>query len=76
MKNILILIEILLGMVTIGIILMQETKSDALSGLIQGGQSESFYNKNKMRTKENILVLSTWICIALFFINTLIINLI
>ncbi len=71
MQNILFLIEGILGIIVIVSILMQPSKSDALSGLIQGSSNETFFSKNKARTKEVILERVTVITMLLFVINTL-----
>lgn len=66
MKNALLVIEVILGLVVIVSILMQPSKSDALSGLVQGSSNESFYSKNKARTKEVMLARVTVISMLLF----------
>ena len=55
---------------------MQPSKSDALSGLIQGSTQDTFFSKNKSRTKEVILVRLTVMFMALFAINSIVLNLI
>jgi len=55
---------------------MQPSKSDALSGLIQGSTNDTFFSKNKSRTKEAVLVKLTVMFMALFAINTTLLNLI
>lgn len=66
--------EILLGLLIVITIFMQPSKADALSGLIQGGSKDTFFSKNKARTKEVMLVRLTWIFTGLFALNTLILN--
>lgn len=66
--------EIVLALTIIIVILMQESKSDALSGLIQGSKTESFYSKNKSKTKKSILENITWIATGLFALNTILLN--
>ncbi|MCR6513975.1 MAG: preprotein translocase subunit SecG [Clostridium sp.] len=74
MQNILFLIEGILGIIVIVSILMQPSKSDALSGLIQGSSNETFFSKNKARTKEVILERVTVVSMLLFAINTLVLH--
>lgn len=74
MRTALLVVEILLGLVVIVSILMQPSKSDALSGLIQGSNNDTFYSKNKARTKEVMLQRTTIISATLFAINTLVLN--
>ena len=50
---------------------MQPSKSDALSGLIQGSSNETFFSKNKARTKEVILSRITVISMILLACNTM-----
>jgi preprotein translocase subunit SecG len=76
MQNILLVFEVLLGMGVVITIFMQPGKADALSGLIQGSTQETFFSKNKSRTKEVILVRLTVMFMALFAINTIVLNLI
>lgn len=76
MQNILLVIEALLGLGVVVTIFMQPSKADALSGLIQGSTKDTFFSKNKSRTKEVILVRLTVIFMALFAVNTVILNII
>lgn len=76
MQNILLVLEVLLGIGVVITIYMQPSKSDALSGLIQGSTNDTFFSKNKSRTKEAILVRLTVLFMALFAINTIVLNLI
>ena len=76
MQNILLAVEVLLGIGVIITIYMQPSKSDALSGLIQGSTNDTFFSKNKSRTKEAVLVKLTVLFMALFAINTIVLNLV
>lgn len=76
MKNLLLVLEAILGLVIIVSVLLQPSKTDALSGLIQGSKNETFFSKNKARTKEAMLLKLTIISMALFAVNTLALNLI
>ena len=69
-------IEIVLGLIVIVSVLMQKSKADALSGLIQGSKSETFFTKNKSKTKEAMLVKVTIVSMLLFAINTIALNLV
>ena len=75
MDTLLIVIESLLGLAIIITILLQPSKSDGLSGLIQG-RSETFFSKNKGRTREAMLARITIISMVLFAVNTILLNLI
>lgn len=76
MKTALLVAEVILGLVVIVSILMQPSKSDALSGLVQGSKNETFYAKNRVRTKEVMLERLTVISMVLFAANTLALNII
>ncbi len=74
--------EILLGAILIvtsialvAIVLMQEGRSDGLSGAIAGG-AETFFGKNKGRTMEHKLVTITKILAVIFFVLSLIATLV
>lgn len=69
-------IEIILGLIVIVSVLMQKSKADALSGLIQGSKNETFFAKNKGRTKDALLARVTMISMLLFAINTVVLNLV
>ena len=66
MKIALLIVELVLGLLTCIVILMQPSKSDALSGLIQGSNNETFFSKNKARTKEVMLERITVIGMIVF----------
>lgn len=74
--------DILLGIILIinaiglvVIVLMQEGRSDGLSGAIAGG-AETFFGKNKGRTIEDKLVKITKVLAGLFFVLSLLATLI
>lgn len=62
---------ILTSIALIAIVLMQEGRSDGLSGAIAGG-AETFFGKNKGRTMEQKLVKITKVLAGVFFALTLI----
>jgi preprotein translocase subunit SecG len=76
MRNLLLVLQVVLGIVVITTISLQSSKSDALSGLIQGSKTETFFSKNKARTKDAFMVKLTIISMSLFAINTMALNLI
>lgn len=69
-------IEIVLGLIVIVSVLMQKSKADALSGLVQGSKNETFFSKNKGRTKDALLAKITMISMLLFAINTVALNIV
>lgn len=76
MKNLFLAVEVILAIVVVVSILMQKSKADALSGFIQGTKTESFFAKNKSKTKESMLVKTTAVSMFLFMINTILLNII
>ncbi|MBR6940836.1 MAG: preprotein translocase subunit SecG [Clostridia bacterium] len=68
-------ITILTSIALIIIVLMQEGRSDGLSGAIAGG-AETFFGKNKGRTMEHKLVTITKILAVIFFVLSLIATLV
>ena len=69
-------IEIVLGLIVIVSVLMKKSKADALSGLVQGSKNETFFSKNKGRTKDALLAKITMISMLLFAINTVVLNIV
>ena len=76
METALMVLEAILGIVIVIAILMQPSKSDALSGLVQGSSNETFYSKNKARTKEVMLERLTVIGMIVFVALIIALNLI
>ena len=75
MNTILVVVQTILAIVILVSIMMQPSKADALSGLIQGSQ-DSFFSRNKGRTREARLIKVTIFASVLFAINTLALNLV
>lgn len=75
MYTTMIVFQAILGAIIVMSILLQPTKADALSGLIQG-KGETFFSRNKSRTREAILFRITVIASLLFAINTIALNLV
>lgn len=75
MRAVLIALEIILALIIVVSIMMQPSKADALSGFIQG-KGDTFFSKNKGRTREAMLVKVTIISSVLFAIVTLALNMV
>ena len=75
-KTFLFVLEAVLGLIVVISILMQKSKADALSGLVQGSKNETFFSKNKGRTKDALLAKITMISMLLFAINTVVLNIV
>lgn len=76
METALMVAEAIIGIIVIIAILMQPSKSDALSGLVQGSSNETFYSKNKSRTKEVRLERLTMAGMTVFAVIALVLNII
>ena len=76
METALMVVEAIIGIIVIIAILMQPRKSDALSGLVQGSSNETFYSKNKSRTKEVRLERLTIVGMTVFAVIALVLNII
>ena len=76
LKDALLIVELIIGIVVIVSILMQPSQSDALSGLIQGSSNETFYSKNKAKTKDVMLLRLTAVSMFLFAVNTIVLSII
>ena len=63
----------LLRVLTVVFILLQEGKQAGLTGAISGA-AESYWGKNKGRSMEGKLEKVTKICIVLFFVVSVILN--
>lgn len=75
MYIILVVFQVITSIVLIVAVLMQPSKTQGITGMIQGG-SETFFAKNKTRTFEATMSRLTVISAALFALITLAINLI
>ncbi|MEG0615423.1 MAG: preprotein translocase subunit SecG [Oscillospiraceae bacterium] len=56
--------------------LLQESKQQGMTSAIGGGESDSFYGKNTGRTREAKLIRVTEVMAGIFFVVTLIVNLV
>ena len=72
----LVIAQIVISIIMVVTIMLQPSKADGLSGFITGGTTETFYSKNKSRTKEAFLVKITVVTAILFAAVTLALNLI
>jgi preprotein translocase subunit SecG len=75
MKLALTIIFLVISVVMAVIILSQEGKQNGLSGSIGGGNTETYWSKNKGRSKESMLVTVTTILAVLFFVIALVLSL-
>ena len=74
LQYVLAILIILVSIVIVGLVMLQESKQQGLSGAIAGA-AESFFGKNKGKTAEAKLVLFTKIAGSIFFILALVASL-
>lgn len=55
---------------------LQESKQTGLSGTISGSSSDSYFGKNRARTKEATFAKVTKVCAIIFFVVTIAVNLV
>ena len=72
LKTILTVIFIIVSLILTVVILMQEGKSAGLGAI--AGAADTYWGKNKGRSKEGRLVKATVTCVALFFILSMVLN--
>jgi preprotein translocase subunit SecG len=75
MRTFLLILEILVAIVLAGSVLLQPSKADGLKGFI-GGSTETFYSKNKSRTREAMLAKVTVISAIAFALVTIALNIV
>ena len=73
LKMVLTVIFVLISLIITIIVLMQEGKSAGLSGAISGG-SETYWSRNKGRSKEGRLERITIVFTVIFFIAAILLN--
>ena len=71
-KTILTVVFIIISVALTVIILMQESKSAGLGAI--AGAADTYWGKNKGRSKEGRLVKATIVCVVLFFIISIVLN--
>lgn len=75
MRTFLIVLDVVLAIAVTVCVLMQPSKSDGLKGLM-AGNNESFFSRNKSRTKEALLFKLTIVFSILFAVVTLLLNIV
>lgn len=75
LKIICTIIYLLVCVAIIVIVLMQDSKSEGLSGAIAGGAGNSYWAKNKGRSKEGMLSKITIILTVVFIVLSVVLNL-
>ena len=73
LKTILTLVFIIVSLVITVVILMQEGKQAGLGAI--AGAADTYWGKNKGRSMEGMLVKITKICVAVFLLLAVVLNL-
>ena len=73
LKTILTIVFIIVSLVITVVILMQEGKQAGLGAI--AGAADTYWGKNKGRSMEGMLVKITKICVALFLLLAVVLNL-
>lgn len=60
----------------IGVVIITDTRNSGINSAISGGDSDTFFGKNSSNTKEAKLDKLTKICVIVFFVITLIVNIV
>lgn len=72
LKTILTVVFILVSIVIAVVVLMQEGKSAGLGAI--AGAADTYWGKNKGRSMEGVLVKITRVCIVLFILLAVVLN--
>lgn len=75
MKLALEIIFLLVSVTMSVFVLSQEGKNNGLSGSIGGGAGETYWSKNKGRSKESLLIIITTVLAILFYVLSLVLTL-
>ena len=75
LKTVLMIALIIVSVVLTVVVLFQEGKSAGLGSLSgQQGSTESYWSKNKGRSREGMLVKATTVLVILFFVIAAVLN--
>lgn len=74
MKTALTIVFLGICVIIIGLVLCQEAKDNGLGSLAGGTSADTYWSKNKGRSKEGALILATTIGVVLFLILALLIS--
>lgn len=72
LKTILTVVSIIISLVLIVVIMLQEGKSAGLGAI--SGAADTYWGKNKGRSMEGLLVKITRVCVVLFLLLAVVLN--
>lgn len=64
-------LHIIVAVIIIAVILLQQAKKPGMSGVLGGNMDNSYYGRNKGRTKDGILAKATAACAIIFLCTSL-----
>lgn len=64
-------LHIIVALVIITVILLQQAKKPGMSGVLGGNMDNSYYGRNKGRTRDGILAKVTTVCAIIFLCTSL-----
>ena len=75
LKTVITIILVIVSIILSIVVLMQEGKQEGLGSLAGGASTDTYWSKNKGRSKEGALKKSTTVLAVIFFILALLLNL-
>ena len=75
LKTVITIILVIVSIILSIVVLMQEGKQEGLGSLAGGASTDTYWSKNKGRSKEGALKKFTTVLAGIFFILALLINL-
>lgn len=75
LKTVITIILVIVSIILSIVVLMQEGKQEGLGSLAGGASTDTYWSKNKGRSKEGALKKFTTVLAAIFFILALLLNL-
>ncbi|MEE1101058.1 MAG: preprotein translocase subunit SecG [Agathobacter sp.] len=72
LKTILTVVSIIISLILIVVIMLQEGKSAGLGAI--SGAADTYWGKNKGRSMEGLLVKITRVCVVLFLLLAVVLN--
>ena len=75
LKTVLTVLYVLICVALIVVVVLQESRAEGLSGALTGGNSQTYWGKNKGRSKEGLLIKLTCIFGTLFVVLSIVLQL-
>ena len=75
LKTVLTVLYVLICLALIVVVVLQESRAEGLSGALTGGSSQTYWGKNKGRSKEGLLIKLTCVFGTLFVVLSIVLQL-